>query len=48
MGIDDRIGSAAIRVSLGIENTAADVEGFLTAVNEILETLRPNLSLDVN
>ena len=48
MGINDRIGSGAIRVSLGIENTAADVEGFLTAVNEILETLRPNLSLDVN
>jgi len=48
MGIDDRIGSAAIRVSLGIENTAADVENFLSAVNEILETLRPNLSLSVN
>ncbi|MCK4708131.1 MAG: aminotransferase class V-fold PLP-dependent enzyme, partial [Gammaproteobacteria bacterium] len=48
MGIDDRIGSGAIRVSLGIENTAADVEGFLSAINEILETLRPNLSLNVN
>jgi len=48
MGIDDRIGSAAIRVSLGIENTSADVENFLSAVNEILETLRPNLSLSVN
>jgi cysteine desulfurase len=47
MGVDDRIGSGAIRVSLGIENTAADVEGFLTAVNEILKTLRPNLSLGV-
>ena len=48
MGIDDRIGSRAIRVSLGIENTAADMEGFLSAVNQILETLRPNLSLNVN
>ncbi|MDH5392654.1 MAG: cysteine desulfurase [Gammaproteobacteria bacterium] len=48
MGINDRLGSAAIRVSLGIENTSADVEGFLKAVREILETLRPNLSLGVS
>lgn len=48
MGVDDRIGSAAIRVSLGINNTPADIENFLTAVNEILKTLRPNLSLAVN
>ncbi|MDH5424085.1 MAG: cysteine desulfurase [Gammaproteobacteria bacterium] len=48
MGVDDRIGSAAIRVSLGIDNTLADVEGFIRAISEILETLRPNLSLAVN
>ena len=48
MGIDDRTGSAAIRVSLGIQNTVDDVKGFLLAVNEILETLRPNLSSIVN
>ena len=48
MGIENRIGSGAIRVSLGINNTSADIEKFLSAVNEILETLRPNLSLEVN
>ena len=48
MGIDDMTGSGAIRVSLGIQNTKSDVEGFLSALNDILETLRPNLSLDVN
>lgn len=48
MGVDDRTGSAAIRVSLGIDNTPAEVECFLTAVNEILESLRPNLSLAIN
>jgi len=48
MSVDDRTGSGAIRVSLGIQNTIADIEGFLSALNEILETLRPNLSLNVN
>lgn len=47
MGVEDRIGSGAIRVSLGIQNTMADVDHFITALNEILETLRPNLSLSV-
>lgn len=48
MSVDDQTGAGAIRVSLGIQNTNTDVEGFLSALNEILETLRPNLSLDVN
>lgn len=48
MGVSDRIGSGAIRVSLGIENTLTDIDKFLLAVNEILEALRPNLSLSVN
>lgn len=48
MGISDQTGSAAIRVSFGIENKTVDVKGFLTAVNEILETLQPNLSLNIN
>lgn len=48
MGVENRIGSGAIRVSSGINNTSADIEKFLSAVNEILETLRPNLSLEVN
>ncbi|MDH5517793.1 MAG: cysteine desulfurase [Gammaproteobacteria bacterium] len=48
MGIDDLTGSGAIRVSLGIENNSAEVDGFLSAINEILETLRPNLSLNVS
>jgi cysteine desulfurase len=40
MGVADTIGSGAIRVSLGIQNTAADVHGFLQALKEILATLK--------
>jgi len=48
MGIDDRTGVGAIRVSLGIQNTSAEVEQFIAALKEVLQTLRPNLSLNVN
>lgn len=48
MAVDDRLGSGAIRVSLGIQNTAQEVTDFLAALNEILQTLRPNLSSNVN
>ena len=48
MGVEDRTGVGAIRVSLGIQNTSAEVEQFIAALKEVLQTLRPNLSLNVN
>lgn len=41
MGVTDSIGSGAIRVSLGIQNTAAEINGFLQALQEVLATLQP-------
>jgi cysteine desulfurase len=38
MGIPDELASSAIRVSLGKTNTLSDVEGFLSALAEIIES----------
>jgi cysteine desulfurase len=38
MGIQDELASSAIRVSLGKTNTLSDVEGFLSALAEIIES----------
>ena len=40
MGIQDELASSAIRVSLGKTNTLSDVEGFLSALAEIIESNR--------
>lgn len=40
MGIPDELASSAIRVSLGKTNTLSDVEGFLSALAEIIESNR--------
>jgi len=48
MGVEDRTGVGAIRVSLGVQNTSAEVEQFIAALKEVLQTLRPNISLNVN
>jgi cysteine desulfurase len=40
MGIADELASSSIRVSLGKTNTLSDVEGFLSALAEIIESNR--------
>lgn len=44
MGVDDNIGIAAIRVSLGINTTQADVDGFLLAFSEIVNKMLPGFA----
>lgn len=42
MGVDADLAKSAVRVSLGKDNTEADVEAFLTALRQVLEELKPN------